>query len=89
MEILQISADTIPSLKAWAEQLGGIPFPLLSDYWPHGAVGKAFGVFNEERGMDARSAFLVDAQGVIRYSHVYAQGTIPESADLLERLKGM
>lgn len=89
MEILQISADTIPSLKAWAEQLGGIPFPLLSDYWPHGAVGKAYGVFNEERGMDARSAFLVDAQGVIRYSHVYAQGTIPESADLLERLKGM
>ena len=89
MEILQISADTIPSLKAWAEQLGGIPFPLLSDYWPHGAVGKAYGVFNEERGMNARSAFLVDAQGVIRYSHVYAQGTIPESADLLERLKGI
>jgi mycoredoxin-dependent peroxiredoxin len=87
VEILQISADTIPSLKAWAEQLGGIPFPLLSDYWPHGAVGNAYGVFNDERGMDARSAFLVDAQGVIRYSHVYAQGTIPESADLLERLK--
>ena len=87
MEILQISADTIPSLKAWAEHLGGIPFPRLSDYWPHGAVGKAYGVFNDERGMDARSAFLVDAQGVIRYSHVYAQGTIPESADLLERLK--
>ena len=87
MEILQISADPVPSLKAWAEQLGGLPFPLLSDFWPHGVVGKAYGVFNDERGMDARSAFLVDAQGVIRYSHVYAQGTIPESADLLERLK--
>ena len=51
MEILQISADPVPSLKAWAEQLGGLPFPLLSDYWPHGAVGKAYGVFNDERGM--------------------------------------
>ena len=89
MEILQISADTVPSLKVWVEQLGGMPFPLLSDYWPHGAIGKAYGVFNEERGMDARSAFLVDAQGVIRHSQVYAPGTIPESKDLLERLKGI
>lgn len=79
----------MPSLKAWSEQLGGIPFPLLSDYWPHGAVGKAYGVFNEERGMNARSVFLVDAQGIIRHSQVYAAGTIPESKDLLERLKAI
>ena len=87
MEILQISADTIPSLKVWAEQLGGLPFPLLSDYWPHGAVGKAYGIFSEERGMDTRSAFVVDAQGVIRYSLVCPAGTIPESKDLLEQLQ--
>ena len=74
-------------MKAWAEQLGGIPFPLLSDYWPHGAIGKAYGVFNEERGMDKRAAFLVDGQGVIRWSKVYEPGTIPESKDLLEELK--
>ncbi len=79
----------MPSLKAWSESLGGIPFPLLSDYWPHGAVGKAYGVFNEERGMNARSVFLVDAQGIIRHSQVYAPGTIPESADLLAKLKTM
>jgi peroxiredoxin len=89
VEILQISADTVPSLKTWMEQLGGLPFPLLSDYWPHGAVGKAYGVFNEERGMDARSAFVLDAQGVIRYSKVYAPGTIPESKELLEQLQGI
>jgi alkyl hydroperoxide reductase subunit AhpC len=89
VEILQISTDTVPSLKAWADQLGGIPFPLLSDYWPHGAVGKAYGILNEERGIDARSVFLVDAQGAVRHAHVYAQGTVPESADLLERLKAI
>ena len=69
--------------------MDGIPFPLLSDYWPHGTVGKAYGIFNEERGMDGRSVFIVDAQGVIRHSHVCAPGTIPESKDLLERLKKM
>ena len=69
------------------EQLGGLPFPLLSDYWPHGAIGKAYGVFNEERGMDARSAFVLDAQGIIRYAQVYAPGTIPESKELLEQLQ--
>ena len=89
IEILQISADTVPSLKAWSEQLGGIPFPLLSDYWPHGGVGKAYGVFNEERGMNSRSVFLVDAGGIIRHSHVYPPGTLPESKDLLERLKAI
>jgi len=85
-EILQISADPVPSLKAWAESLGGLPFPLLSDYWPHGTVGRAYGVFNEERGMDSRAMFIVDAQGIIRHSHVYAPGTIPECADLLAKL---
>ena len=79
----------MPSLKAWAEQLGGLPFPLLSDYWPHGAVGKAYDIFNAERGMDARSVFLVDALGAIQHAHVYAQGTVPESKDLLERLRAI
>ena len=63
-----------------------MPFPLLSDYWPHGAVGKSYGVFNEERGMDKRAAFLVDGDGVIRWSKVYEPGTIPESKDLLAEL---
>jgi alkyl hydroperoxide reductase subunit AhpC len=89
VEILQISADTVPSLKAWSESLGNIPFPLLSDYWPHGAIGQAYGVFNAERGLDGRSVFLVDGQGIIRHSHSYAPGTVPESDDLLTRLKGL
>lgn len=81
-----ISADPVPSLKAWAEKLGGVPFPLLSDYWPHGAVGKAYGVFNEERGADKRAAFVLDAKGVVRYAKLYDPGTIPESKEMLEQL---
>lgn len=84
-----ISADPVPSLKAWGESLGGSPFPLLSDFWPHGTVGRAYGVFNDERGMPARAAFIVDASGVIQYSHAYAPGTIPESDDMIARLKAI
>jgi alkyl hydroperoxide reductase subunit AhpC len=86
-EILQLSADPAPSLKGWAEKLGGVPFPLLSDFWPHGAVGKAYGIFNEERGMDKRAAYVVDAKGIVRYAKVYPQGTIPESPELLAELR--
>ena len=64
-----------------------MPFPLLSDYWPHGAVGKAYGVFNEERGMDKRAAFVLDAKGVVRYAKLYDPGTIPESKAMLEQLR--
>ncbi len=49
-------------------------------------MGKAYGVFNDERGMDKRSVFVLDGQGVIRYAKVYEPGTIPESKDLLEQL---
>lgn len=64
-----------------------MPFPLLSDYWPHGAVGKAFGIFNEERGMDKRAAYVIDGKGVVRYARVYPQGTIPTSDELLAELR--
>ena len=64
-----------------------MPFPLLSDFWPHGAVGKAYGIFNEERGMDKRAAYVLDAKGIIRYMKLYEPGTIPESKDLLAELK--
>ena len=60
---------------------------MLSDYWPHGAVGKAYGVFNEERGMDKRAAFVLDAKGIVRYAKLYDPGTIPESKEMLEQLR--
>ena len=59
----------------------------MSDYWPHGAVGQAFGIFNDERGMDKRAAYVVDAKGIVRYARVYPQGTIPTSEELLAELR--
>ena len=43
-------------------------------------------MFNDERGMDKRSAYVLDAQGIVRYAKVYEPGTIPDSKELLEAL---
>lgn len=64
-EVLAISADSLPSHKAFAEQLGGLPFPLLSDW--HRTVAPAYGVWNAERQVPIRSVFVVDREGVLRF----------------------
>ena len=67
VQILAISTDHPYALKAWSESQG-FDFPLLSDFWPHGEVAKAYGVFFEARGMASRGTFLVDKEGVIRFA---------------------
>ena len=57
----------IYALRAFADQ-HGFTFPLLSDFWPHGAVASAYGVFSEEVGIALRGTFLVDTDGVVRWS---------------------
>lgn len=49
-------------------------------------MGKAYGVLNEEKGFDKRSAYVLDANGVVKWMKVYEPGTIPESKELLEAL---
>jgi len=73
VELLVISTDPVFSLKAWAQQ-EGYTFALLSDFWPHGAVAKEYGVFDENRGMAVRGSFLIDAEGVVRWSVVNSPG---------------
>ena len=73
VQILAISTDPTFSLKAWATA-ENLTFPLLSDFWPHGEVAKAYGVFNEGAGMAVRGTFLVDKEGVIRFAEVNQPG---------------
>lgn len=73
VQILGISVDTPFSLKAWAEK-EGYQFPLLSDFWPHGEVARAYGVFNEQAGLAVRGTFLIDTAGVVRFAEVNAPG---------------
>ena len=73
VQVIGVSVDTPFSLKAWAAQ-EGYQFPLLSDFWPHGQVAQAYGVFNEQAGLANRGTFLVDTAGVVRYAEVNAPG---------------
>ena len=68
-QVLGISCDHTASHKAFAKECGGIDFPLLSDFWPHGHVARAFGVFNEGTGHSNRSVFVLDAAGVVRWAY--------------------
>ena len=73
VQVLAVSVDHVFALKAWANQ-EGYQFPLLSDFWPHGEVAKAYGVFNADRGMAVRGTFLVDKAGVVRFAEVNEPG---------------
>jgi len=73
VQILAISTDPTFSLKAWATA-ENYTFPLLSDFWPHGEVAKAYGVFNEGAGMAVRGTFLVDKAGKIAFAQVNQPG---------------
>lgn len=81
-----ISCDTVYTLKDWAEHLGGLKYPLCSDFWPHGAVTSAYGVFNEEIGRPERAVIVVDAAGFIRYIDVHQLREVPDEAEIAEQL---
>ncbi len=70
VQVLGISVDHVPCLKAWANSLGGIHFPLLSDFWPHGQVAQQYGVFRSE-GHSERAIFILDTEGIIRYIDIH------------------
>lgn len=80
--------DTIYSHAAYAEKLGGITFPMLSDFHPKGRVAQLFGTYNEQYGRNWRSIFLMDTSGVIRWKKIYQSG-IPVNEDLLAELNNM
>lgn len=73
VQVLAISCDPRWSLRAYAEAQG-YRFPLLSDFWPHGEVARAYGVFDEGAGRAERGTFLVDSAGVLRWSLVNPPG---------------
>jgi peroxiredoxin len=63
--VVAISCDHFFSNKAWAEA-NGFEFPVLSDYWPHGAVAQAYGAFNDKTGSANRFTFVLDQDGIVR-----------------------
>jgi len=63
--LLGITVDNIPTLFAWTQQMGKLWFPVLSDFWPHGAVADSYGVLRSD-GVSERALIFIDKQGIIR-----------------------
>ncbi len=87
--LLGITVDNIPTLFAWTNQMGKLWFPVLSDFWPHGAVAKKYGVLRSN-GVSERALFVIDKKGMIRYIDVHDINKRPPLEDLmgaLEKLK--
>jgi peroxiredoxin len=81
-EVLAISCDPVYSLRAFADA-DGLNFPLLSDFWPHGEVTRAYGVFDDAKGAPLRSSYVVGKDGTVRWS---VHNAMPEGRDLDEHL---
>jgi peroxiredoxin len=86
--VLAISVDSKFSLRAYAEK-EGYGFDLLADFWPHGAVASAYGVFDHQSGMARRGTFIIDPAGIVRYVVVNPRGQARELAEYREALAGL
>ncbi|MBN9386690.1 MAG: redoxin domain-containing protein [Chloroflexi bacterium] len=85
-QVLGVSIDSVHTNSAWAKSLGGLDYPLLSDFWPHGAVAEAYGVLRAE-GMAERAIFIVDKEGKVVYIDVHDISLQPDNEDLFEVLR--
>ncbi len=88
-EVIALSVDSIFTHKAWADGLGGISYPLLSDFWPHGGVADLFGVMRENEGFAERALIVVDKEGIIRFIEIVEPKEIPEIEPALDALKAL
>ena len=85
-QVLGISIDHVPALTAWAESLGGITYPLLSDFWPHGEVAQRYAVLRHE-GFSERAIFILDKEGVLRWAKIYDQDQQPDNREALSEIR--
>jgi len=84
--LLGITVDNMPTLFAWTNQMGKLWFPVLSDFWPHGAAAEKYGVLRSD-GVSERALFVIDKQGIIRYIDVHDINKRPHLEDLDEELR--
>jgi peroxiredoxin len=85
VQILAVSNDSPFTLRVFSEK-EGLEYPLLSDFWPHGAVSRAYGVFDEEKGCAVRGTFVIDKAGTVRWAVVNG---LPDARDQQQYLAAL
>jgi peroxiredoxin len=86
--LLGITVDNLPTLYAWTNQMGELWFPVLSDFWPHGAVADKYGVLRSD-GTAERALFVIDKKGIIRFIKVNDINQRPKLEELVNALEGL
>ena len=84
-----LSVDTVPSKKAWADHLGIKTIRLLSDFWPHGQIARAYGIFREKNGFSERANIIVDVNGKIVFVKVYEIRQLPDIGEIIGVIKAL
>lgn len=84
--LVGLSCDNLPTLHAWVAQMGGLWFPVASDFWPHGRTAEAYGVLRPE-GVSERALFLIDKQGVVRFIDVHDINLRPDLGVLAREME--
>ena len=84
--LVGISVDNLPTLFAWTRQMGGLWFPVASDFWPHGGLAKKLGILRSD-GAAERALFLVDKKGTIRFIDVHDINARPDLGPLIEAME--
>ena len=87
-QVLGISTDNVYTNEAWAKSLGGLSYPLLSDFWPHGKTSIDYGVLRGS-GEPERALFVIDAGGVIRFMDVHDIESVPPLSEVLAALDAL
>ncbi|GMA34111.1 peroxiredoxin [Demequina litorisediminis] len=80
-----VSCDSLYTMKAWGDA-HAFDQSLLSDFWPHGEAARAYGVFSEDKGLAGRGTFLIDGEGVIRWSVINPTGEARSIDDYREAI---
>src|SRR4030042_5813452 len=86
---LGLSIDTVPSKNAWAKTLGIQQTPLLCDFWPHGKVAKAYGLFREANGFSERANIILDEKHQVIFVKVYPIAQLPDIEEIFSTLGGL
>lgn len=84
---LGIGVDSSPSNNAWAKALNIQKLRLVSDFWPHGEIAQLYGVFREEDGFSERANIIIDENGIILFTKIYAIDKMPEIKEIIQFLK--
>jgi peroxiredoxin len=84
-----ISVDSVPTKKAWADNLGISRVALLSDFWPHGEVAKLYEIFREKNGFSERANILVDEEGKIAFFKTYPLSQVPDVDEIIAAVRQM